>query len=110
MEKIIKQALASKFDAQTIETLMEVIYATPNGNVAVELLLGFYEEPVINPEPCSKVFPPDRYSEMQIVRYDKWEDKVHYTCKVKTENSLGEVHYRDEKSSVQRKRWNDGMW
>ena len=44
---IVETALATRFNADTIPTLMEVIHATPNPTVATELLLDVYEMPEI---------------------------------------------------------------
>ena len=44
MEKIARVALATKFGSN-VDEIMEVVNMTPNGEHAIELLLGIYEEP-----------------------------------------------------------------
>ena len=45
MFKIIEVALIGKFGAEEVTNLMEVIGATPNPEMATEILLGIYEKP-----------------------------------------------------------------
>jgi len=45
--KVYKAALVNKFQGASIENLLKVIYATPNPEIAMELVLNIYEEPVI---------------------------------------------------------------
>jgi hypothetical protein len=45
MNKIIEVALTSKFGAEAVPSLMEVISATPNDVMAAKILLGVYEQP-----------------------------------------------------------------
>jgi hypothetical protein len=44
MNKIIEVALAGKFTADAVPSVLEVIMATPNPTMATEILLGVYEE------------------------------------------------------------------
>ena len=73
MEKLIKCALATKFSETSIDAIMEVIHSTPNANIATEILLGLYEEPVFeNRHTISK-------KECFFNTFDKWSDTVWYT-------------------------------
>lgn len=47
MNKIIEVALTGKFGADAVTNLWDVITATPNPEMAAEILLGVYEKPVI---------------------------------------------------------------
>ena len=73
MSKILEIALSTKFNAEQIPGLMEVMINTPNVELATEILLGLYEEPTI-----------DEYSIIdnklcKFVRYNKWGNDVTYT-------------------------------
>jgi hypothetical protein len=46
--KVFKAALECKYHGMSVDNLLRVIYATPNPEVAMELMLGIHEEPVIN--------------------------------------------------------------
>lgn len=45
--KVYKAALESKFHGASVENLLKVIYATSSPEVAMELMLDIYDEPVI---------------------------------------------------------------
>jgi hypothetical protein len=74
MNKIIEVALTGKFGAEAVSSLMEVIGATPNPEMATEILLGIYEKPqipliVVNAQGLEKV----------ATRIDYWERRVSYS-------------------------------
>ena len=73
MDKLIKCALSTKFNAEQIDTVIEVINATPNPPVAVEILLGLYEEPLF----VSRRTVRDIEHIFQ--SFDKWSNQVSYT-------------------------------
>ena len=72
METILTVALGTVFPKQNIESIMEVINATPNPDIATAILLGIYEEPVIQ----SSAIYNDR--DCYFISYNKWDDKVNY--------------------------------
>lgn len=72
METILTVALGTVFPKQDIESIMEVINATPNPDIATQILLGIYEEPVIQ---ASAVY---NNKDCYFISYDKWDDKVNY--------------------------------
>lgn len=57
MEKIAKLALKAKgFEDAVIDAVIEVVNATPNKEVALEMILGIYEKPVISDKPNNDDF------------------------------------------------------
>lgn len=76
MNKIIKAALENRFPA-SVNVLMEVIAATPNPELATEMLLGIYEEPIVFENPCDE-FIARGEANIKFLSYDKWTDTVHY--------------------------------
>jgi hypothetical protein len=73
MDKILKVALGTVFPKEKIDSVLEVINATPSPDVATLILLGIYEEPtiednaVINDKDCT------------FLSYNKWNDQVTYS-------------------------------
>lgn len=76
MNKIIKAALISKFPA-SVDVLMDVIAATPNPELATEMLLGIYEEPIVFENPCDE-FLSRGEANVKFLSYNKWTDSVTY--------------------------------
>jgi hypothetical protein len=73
MNKIIEVALTGKFGAEAVSSLMEVIVATPNPEMATEILLGIYEEPVV----------PEMANETKtLVSVNHWTNMVTYSEQV----------------------------
>ena len=65
-------ALGTIFPINSIDALIEVAGSTPNPRLALDILLGVYEELVLS-----------KYAELDgkdctFVSYDKWTDTVHY--------------------------------
>lgn len=77
MDKIIHFALSTKF-GKDIENIMEIITATPNPQVATEVLLGLYSEPEI--ENRNELMHNEDSDKMDIMftSYDKYTDEVSY--------------------------------
>ena len=73
MDQILRVALGTVFPKEKIDSVLEVINATPSPDVATLILLGIYEEPtiednaVINDKDCT------------FVSYNKWNDQVRYS-------------------------------
>jgi hypothetical protein len=76
MNKIITVALASA--KPSVESLLELINATSNPTVATEILLGIYEDPIINPIPA---FEYATESNIEFLSYDKFTEEVTYSYK-----------------------------
>lgn len=77
MNKIISKLLSVQFPAVDLESLMEIVNATRNPELATEILCGLYEEPIF-PE---MVILERRHNDaiLKMTSYDKWNDKVHYS-------------------------------
>jgi hypothetical protein len=76
MNKIIKAALISKFPV-SVNVLMDIIAATPNPEIATEMLLGIYEEPLVFENPCDE-FLSRKEANVKFLSYNKWTNSVHY--------------------------------
>ena len=78
MYKIIEVALTSKFGAEAVTNLMEVIGATPNHEMAAEILLGVYVKPEIPHTVISS-----SGVEKTVVSVDYWDGNVRYAYEEK---------------------------
>jgi hypothetical protein len=72
MQTILTVALGTIFPKENIESIMEVIGATPNPDIATAILLGIYEEPIVQ----TSAVKNDR--ECYFISYDKWSNLVYY--------------------------------
>ena len=82
MEKIIKIALEAKFPNVDLTNLMDILNATGNVVVAIEILLGIYEEPNI-PEAALLYKTPAVF-----VSFDKYKGSVRYSTDTFTSKNL----------------------
>ena len=73
MSKIIEVALTSKFGAEAVPNLMEVIGATCNPEMATEILLGVYEKPEIP----NTIF--ENGTKKTVVSVDYWQATITYS-------------------------------
>lgn len=73
MKTVLEIALSTKFNAEQIPGLMEIISNTPNTELATEILLGLYEEPAVSEQSvldgrlCT------------LMNYNKWNNDVTYS-------------------------------
>jgi hypothetical protein len=74
MNKIIEVALTGKFGAEAVTNLMEVIGATPNPEMAAEILLGIYVQPEL-PHTVANA----QGLEKTAVHIDYWNSDITYT-------------------------------
>ena len=74
MNKIIEVALTGKFGPDAVSNLMEVIGATPNPEMATEILLDIY----VKPELPNTVFNAQGMKKT-VVRVDYWQGTVVYS-------------------------------
>ena len=74
MYKIIEVALTGKFGAEAVANLMEVIGATPNHEMATEILLGVYVKPEI-----PNIVVNAQGMEKTAVNVDYWQGRVAYS-------------------------------
>lgn len=75
---IIKIALSSKFSTEQIDNVMEIAAATPNPEVAVEILLGIYQPPVIPVSPVNLKNFDSTKRNIVFSSYDKYGEQVFY--------------------------------
>ena len=73
MDQILRVALGTVFPKEKIDSVLEVINATPSPDVATLILLGIYEEPAI--EDNAVISDKD----CTFVSYNKWDDQVKYS-------------------------------
>ena len=73
MNKIIEVALTSKFGAEAVPNLWDVITATPNPEMATEILLGVYEKPEIP----NTIF--ENGTKKTVVSIDYWQATITYS-------------------------------
>lgn len=73
MNNLERKLIELTFPTVNVDSLMEIIVATPNSRVATEILCGVYIEPV---------FITDKLSPNGVARtfmsYDKWTEQVQY--------------------------------
>jgi hypothetical protein len=72
MQNILTIALGTIFPKENIQSIMEVITATPNPDIATEILLGIYQEPVV----CESAMIDDK--QCFLISYNKWDNQVFY--------------------------------
>lgn len=73
MNNVEKKLIELTFPTVNVDSLMEIIVATPNATVATEILCGIYVEPVfiqdkLSPNGTARTF----------MSYDKWNKQVQY--------------------------------
>ena len=76
MNKIMQKLLEMTYPTLNIQSLIEIVNATPNPEIATEMLCGLYVEPTINPQP-KKGFRPNE-ANFTVLGYDKFNRKVEY--------------------------------
>jgi len=103
MNKIMQVALNATFKPEQVNALMEVIGATPNPEMAIELLLGIYEEPVlldvINDKGIIKTLTSVNHWENN-VRYSYNEEKI-IRLYVLSDQDVAEVNLENYKQFEQ---------
>lgn len=75
--KVMYYALASKFGTESVDKIMEVVGATPNPEMATEILLGIYEQPKLE---SMVVYNRAKGKEQirTLTSVDFWRDEVQY--------------------------------
>lgn len=74
--KIIQELLKMKFPNVDTNSLMEIIFATPNPEIATEIMCGVYVEPTVGLH--TRVQHKDR-GLCIFTSYDKWSDEIKYS-------------------------------
>jgi hypothetical protein len=77
MNKIIEKLLTVTFPTVEIANLLEIVSATPNPELATEILCGLYVEPIL-PEKV-KENSGGNPKTMTFKSYDKWTNRVDYS-------------------------------
>ena len=77
--KILKALLQAKFPELDIDALVEIINATPNPEVATEVLCGLYEEPELPMQPANLKQFNTSSKNITFLSYDKYNERVYYT-------------------------------
>jgi hypothetical protein len=83
MKTIEEIALGTKFSENQISAIMEICWATQNSTLAMNILLGIYEEPKIMNMGLTKVNKDSEDRLMVFESYDKWADRVFYSYEKK---------------------------
>jgi hypothetical protein len=73
MKTVLEVALSTKFNAEQVPAIIEILGNTPNPDIAAEIILGIYIEPVISEDSVldNKL--------CTFVSYNKWDNNVAYT-------------------------------
>jgi len=73
MKTVLEIALSTKFNAEQVPAIIEILGNTPNTDVAAEIILGVYTEPTISEQSVldNKL--------CTFVIYNKWTKDVTYT-------------------------------
>lgn len=84
MNKLIIFALQSKFPADTLYALIEVLEATPSPEVGAMILMGLYESPEL---PLTRTTHPERASAqviglVEMTEFNKFTNRVSFKCSV----------------------------
>lgn len=107
---IVTIALSSKFTAEQMEGVLEIIHATPNPEVAVEILLGIYEAPKLPLEPVNLKSFDSTKRNIVLKSYDKFHETVSYTYHtMKTQSGwiMNGVDNIDPANIASNKRWSE---
>ncbi len=75
MNKIIEKLLTVTFPTVEIANLLEIVSATPNPQLATEILCGLYVEPIFP----NKVKEKSGDKVLTFSSFCKWQNKVKYT-------------------------------
>ena len=92
-ETITTIALKTKFKEEHIPALMEIVQATANPSIAIEILLGIYQEPTLRER---AIYQENNYRyEACLMSFNPWTNEVsHKTLNhVRTDRSLNKDVY-----------------
>ena len=106
--KIVSYALSMTFGSEKAPLLAEICEATPNATMAIEKLLGIYEEPIIN-----AVAHPDcekYHIDKEFVSYDAWKNRVHFKGKRNWAQDGEAPRYKESVDYCSLDQWNNGRY
>lgn len=72
----MQKLLEVTYPAINTESLLEIVGATPNPEIATEILCGLYEEPKL---PSKVQETSGDKKELTLQSFDKWQDRVEYS-------------------------------
>ena len=107
--KVYKAALESKFHGASVENLLKVIYATSNPEVAMELMLDIYDEPVIE----QYVVHDTNGKKLNFMSFNAFEKEVNYsyeqnkTVHIYISKDVDVSEINCENYQYYKKSWND---
>ena len=73
--KVYRAALESKYNGVSVDDLLTVIYNTPSAEVAMELMLGIYEQPELE----TYVISTNSGNKLTLLNYDMFQRTVSYS-------------------------------
>jgi len=79
MDAILRIALGTKFAAENIDAVLQVINATPDPEIATEILLGIYVDPMLTMSLTCKCQGTNEVGIRTFISYDKFSKKVKYS-------------------------------
>lgn len=71
----MQKLLEVTYPAINTESLLEIVGATPNPEIATEILCGLYVEPAIE----HKMVVSEREGVLTFMSFDKWNNRVNYS-------------------------------
>ena len=71
----MQKLLEVTYPAINTESLLEIVGATPNPEIATEILCGLYVEPTI----VHKMVVSEREGVLTFMSFDKWNNRVNYS-------------------------------
>lgn len=71
----MQKLLEVTYPAINTESLLEIVGATPNPEIATEILCGLYVEPTI----IHKMVVSEREGVLTFMSFDKWNNRVNYS-------------------------------
>lgn len=71
----MQKLLEVTYPAINTESLLEIVGATPNPEIATEMLCGLYVEPTI----IHKMVVSEREGVLTFMSFDKWNNRVNYS-------------------------------
>jgi len=93
MKTIVEVALATKFDEKQVPSILEIIGATPNPEMATEILLGIYVQPVLKDTAVRNNVV------LTLVSADYWTSRVNYEYQDEIKKSFY-IHKDTDKSLI----------
>ena len=109
MNKLSRLLLEKSIVGVDINALVEILDATPNPEMAVEIVLGVYEAPEVSETPMYDMGKQKDF--VRMLSYDKWSDQVLYEYRNKKTKQVyvkkdSETPSWEEAASLVEYQWN----